>query len=302
LQTNVATVFIGQIIGSGSLTLNGNSSGMLTLSNYANTYTGLTTINGGTLDVSATGSSLAGDVTVNGGTLKLDNNPALSSTATLTLDAVAAVNLNYSGTQTIAALYFGSTSQATGLWGAVTNAGATYTDSRFTGPGLLLVCPAPQTITAASPVCAGFTNTASVPITAGATYAWTVSSGTIISGQTSSTLAYTAWAVGPVTLNCVVTSPCGVTSAGGQNFQVTVNICGLVVQTTNVVYDAVIGTTITGGGVMGANWYLNASGDVTTPLPWPTIQTGTVTINPFTVNDPDAINHSQRFYYLTNSP
>ena len=73
-------------------------------------------------------------------------------------------------------------------------------------------------------------------------------------------------------------------------------------QTTNVVYDAVIGTTITGGGVMGANWYLNASGDVTTPLPWPTIQTGTVTINPFTVNDPDAINHSQRFYYLTNSP
>ena len=53
LQTNTATVFGGQIIGSGSLTLNGNSSGMLTLSNYPNTYTGGTTINGGTLDVSA---------------------------------------------------------------------------------------------------------------------------------------------------------------------------------------------------------------------------------------------------------
>src|ERR1039457_5179377 len=302
LQTNVATVFIGQIIGSGSLTLNGNSSGMLTLSNYANTYTGLTTINGGTLDVSATGSSLAGDVTVNGGALKLDNNPALSSTATLTLATGVAVNLNYSGTQTIAALYFGSTSQATGLWGAVTNAGATHTDSRFTGPGLLLVCPASQTITAASPVCAGFTNTASVPITPGATYAWTVSNGTIVSGGTSSTVTYSAWAVSPVTLNCVVTSSCGVTSPGGQNVNVTVNICGLVVQTTNIVYDAVSGTTITGGGVMGPNWYLNASSDVTTPLPWPTIQTGSVTINPFTVNDPDAINHSQRFYYLTNSP
>ena len=65
------------------------------------------------------------------------------------------VNLNYGGTQTIAALYFGSTPQATGLWGALGNPSATYTDSRFTGTGLLLVCPAPQTITAASPVCAG---------------------------------------------------------------------------------------------------------------------------------------------------
>lgn len=302
LQTNTATVFAGLITGSGSLTLNGNSSGMLTLSNYVNTYTGGTTINGGTLDVT-NGASISGDVTVNSGTLKLDNNAALSSIATLTLDTVAAVNLNYSGTQTIAALYFGSTPQATGLWGAVGNAGATYTDSRFTGTGLLLVCPAPQTITpAASSVCAGATATASVTVTPGATYAWSVNNGTITSGGTSSTVTYTAWAVSPVTLNCVVTSPCGFQSAGGQNVNVTVNICGLVVQTTNVVYDAVNGTTITGTGVMGANWYLNASGDVTTPLPWTTIQSGTVTASPFTVNDPDAINHSQRFYYLTNSP
>jgi autotransporter-associated beta strand protein len=303
LQTNVATVFIGQIIGSGSLTLNGNSSGMLTLSNYANTYTGLTTINGGTLDVSATGSSLAGDVTVNGGTLKLDNNPALSSTATLTLATGVTVNLNYGGTQTISALYFGAAPQATGLWGALGNPSATYTDSRFTGGGLLLVCPAPQTITpATSSVCAGATTTASVPTTSGATYAWSVNNGTIISGGTSSTVTYSAWAVSPVTLNCVVTSSCGATSSGGQNVNVTVNICGLVVQTTNVVYDVVSGTTITGGGVMDANWILNASDDVTAPLPWPTILSGTVHANPFTINDADAINHSQRFYYLTNSP
>lgn len=38
------------------------------------------------------------------------------------------------------------------------------------------------------------------------------------------------------------------------------------------------------------------------PLPWSTLQGGTVTASPFTVTDPDAINHSQRFYYLTNSP
>jgi hypothetical protein len=213
------------------------------------------------------------------------------------------VNLNYSGTETISALYFGATPQATGLWGAVGNAGATYTDSRFTGGGLLLVCAAPQTITpAASAVCAGAATTASVPVTPGATYAWSVYNGTITSGGTSSTVAYTASAVNPVTLNCVVTSPCGVTSAGGQNVNVAVNICGLLMQTTNVVYDAVNGATITGGGVLGANWYLNASSDATAPLPWPTIQSGTIGASPFTVTDPDAINYSQRFYYLTNNP
>jgi autotransporter-associated beta strand protein len=305
LQTNIATVFIGQIIGSGSLTLNGNSSGMLTLSNYANTYTGLTTINGGTLDVSATGASLAGDVTVNSGALKLDNNTALSSTATLTMDATAAVNLNYSGTQTIAALYFGATSQATGLWGAVGNAGATYTDSRFTGSGLLLVCPtSDQTITAAASACAGSTNnTASVTVTPGATYVWSISNGTITAGGTSTAIIYTASTVYPVTLNCVVTSPCGAPSAGGQNVNVPVNICGLVVQSTNnVVYDPVNGATITGTGVMGADWSLNASSDVTAPLPWPIIQYGTITASPFTVTDPNAILYSQQFYYLTNSP
>ena len=100
-----------------------------------------------------------------------------------------------------------------------------------------------------------------------------------------------------------MTLPCGVTSPGGQNVNVTVNICGLIVQSTNVVYDAVNGTTITGTGVMGANRYLNASPDVTAPLPWQTIQTGTVNASPFTIIDSDATNNNpQRFYYLTNSP
>jgi autotransporter-associated beta strand protein len=306
LQTNTTTVFSGLITGSGTLTIKGNSSGTLVLSNYANTYTGLTTINGGTLEGSGSG-SIPGDVTVNyGGTLKLDDPSAMSPTATLTFGAAPGasimLNLNFSGTQTISALY-GPAPQATGLWGAVGNAGATYTDSRIIGPGLLRVCPAPQTITpAASSVCAGATTTASVPVTPGATYAWAVNNGTITSGATSSTVTYNAWATDPVTLNCVVTSPCGAQSAGGQNVNVTVNICGQVVQSTNILYDAVNGATITGMGVMGASWSLNASDDVTTPLPWPIILGGTVTSSPFTVNDPDAINHSQRFYYLTNSP
>jgi autotransporter-associated beta strand protein len=297
LQTNTANIFNGIIVGSGTLTINGNSSGKLTLG-MANSYTGLTTINGGTLDGSVSG-TLPGNVTVNGGTLELDDPAAIASTATLTLASAVTVYLNYSGTETVAALYFGSTNQSTGLWGAVGNAGATYTDSRFTGGGLLLVCPAPdQTITPATPsVCAGATTTASVPITAGATYAWTVNNGTISSGGTSSTVTYVASGPSPVTLDCIVTSSCGVQSPGNQNVNVNVDNCA-----TSIGYDPVNGTTISGVGVVGSAWYLNASTNVTTPLPWPTIQSGTVNSTPFTVNDPDATNYIERFYYLTNSP
>ncbi len=306
LQTNTSTVFSGLITGSGgSLNINGNASGTLILSNYANDYTGLTTINGGTLDISTAGSSIAGNVTVNGGALTLENNAALSTTATLTMAASVTVNLSYSGTQTVAALFFGSTNQATGLWGAPGNAGATFTDSRFTGPGLILVCPVPdQTITpATASVCAGSTTTASVTVTPGATYSWSVNNGTVISGATSPTVTYSAWANNPVTLNCVVTSSCGLQSAGGQNTNVTVNICGQIVQAdTNIVYDPVNGATITGRGVMGATWQMYMSPNANAPLPWLPYGSGTVSSSPFTVNDPDAINFPHRYYYLTNVP
>lgn len=303
LQTNVATVFNGTITGPGTLTINGNGGGKLTLA-LPNSYTGGATINGGTLDGSVSG-SVPGSVQVNGGTLELDDPAAMSSTASLTLGVGVTMNLNYSGTQTISALTLLPTHlPQEGLWGAPGNGGATFTDSRFTGPGLLLVCPAPdQTITpAASSVCAGATTTASVIDTLGATYSWSVSNGTIISGGTSNTVTYSAWANGPVLLNCVVTSSCGAASAGGQNSNVTINVCGPLVQSTNVVYDPVNGATISGTGVMGAAWYLNASTNVAAPLPWPTIQSGTVTASPFTVTDPNAVNQPQQFYYLTNSP
>jgi autotransporter-associated beta strand protein len=302
LQTNTANIFNGTILGPGTLTINGNASGKLTLG-MANSYAGPTTINGGTLDGSVSG-TIPGSVTINGGTLELDDPAALSTTNILTMGTPVTVNLNYTGTQTISALYFGAIQQTNGLWGAVSNMAATYTDSRFTGNGLLLVCPTPdQTIMPAdASVCAGATTTASVTVIPGATYAWTVNNGTIISGAASSTVTYSAWAVNPVTLDCVVTSPCGAQSPGNQNTNVPVNICGLVVQTTNVLFDAVNGTAITGMGVMGANWSLNASDDVSAPLPWPTIQSGTVTSSPFIVDDTDATNYLERFYYLTNSP
>jgi autotransporter-associated beta strand protein len=299
LQTNTANIFNGTILGSGSLTINGNSSGKLTLG-MANSYTGLTTINGGTLDGSVSG-TLPGNVTANGGTLQLDDPAAMSSTATLTLPsspAAGAVKLNFSGTQTISALYFGATAQATGTWGSLTS-GAANPNAAFTGTGLLLVCPTPdQTITPVAPsVCAGATTTASVPTTPGATYSWSINNGTIISGQNSATVTYAASVNSPITLSCVVTASCGAQSPGNQNVNVNVDNCA-----TSIGYDPVNGTTITGNGVLGSGWYLNASTNVTTPLPWPIIQNGIITTSPFTVTDPDATNYIERFYYLTNSP
>jgi autotransporter-associated beta strand protein len=107
-----------------------------------NTYTGPTTNTVGTLEIGATG-SIKGDVTVTGGTLQLDGTANLASTATLNLataPAAGAVNLTYSGSQTIKALYFGATQQASGTWGAV-GSSATHQNAAFnpSGAGILNV-------------------------------------------------------------------------------------------------------------------------------------------------------------------
>ena len=109
----------------------------------ANTYAGGTTISAGTLE-GRVASSIPGNVTNNAGTLKLDNASALASGATLTLassPAAGAVNLNFSGTQTINALYFGTTQQRAGTWAA---SGATYTNAAFAGTGILNVTTGPD--------------------------------------------------------------------------------------------------------------------------------------------------------------
>jgi hypothetical protein len=96
----------------------------------------------------------------------------------------------------------------------------------FASPVTLTVNTIPdQTITpAASAVCAGSTgNTASVTITSGATYAWSITGGTITAGGSSSTVTYTTGTDSAVTLSCVVTSSAGCASAGGQSTSVTVN-------------------------------------------------------------------------------
>jgi autotransporter-associated beta strand protein len=149
IQTN-NTTFAGLILGAGgSLTLGGNSTSTLTLIG-ANTYTGPTAINAGTLEINKTsGIASSTPVTVaNGGVLQLDFNTALKSTATLNLasaPAAGTVNLAFSGTQTIGALYFGATPKAAGTWNAARS-------SAFTGSGDLSVTTGPASSTSRTAV------------------------------------------------------------------------------------------------------------------------------------------------------
>ncbi len=92
----VAGTFAGLITGTGGLTLSSSSTNTLTLSNASNSYSGNTTLNGGTLSIStdsnlgtAPGVATPGKLAFNGGTLK--------NTASFTLDANRGIALNASG-------------------------------------------------------------------------------------------------------------------------------------------------------------------------------------------------------------
>lgn len=134
---------IGVPISNGALAKTGLGTMLL---NIANTYNGGTTISAGTLEGGFAG-SLPGNVTNNAGTLKLDAATALTPGATLALASspgAGAVNLNFSGTQTVNALYFGGTRKAAGAWAA---SGAAHNSAAFTGSGLLNVTTGPASIT-----------------------------------------------------------------------------------------------------------------------------------------------------------
>ncbi len=136
INETTPSTFAGVITGSGgTLTKMGGST--LTLSGV-NNYTGLTSISAGTLELSG---SIAGNVNNSGGVLKLDGATSLASSATVTLaasPAAGAVNLNFIGTQTVSALFYGGVQKTAGTWGG-TGSGASNIDPAFIGTGVLNV-------------------------------------------------------------------------------------------------------------------------------------------------------------------
>jgi autotransporter-associated beta strand protein len=159
IDTNGNTVTIGQALvhstvggdlaTDGGLTKNGT--GTLTLSG-ANTYTGTTTVNAGTLATGSTGTFGAGNVTVlAGAALTFGNNTSIADLATLTFTNTSTINLSFSGTETLASVYDSVT--ATGLADGTYTASALNTAfnvSVFTGAGSFIVSAIPEPATYAA--------------------------------------------------------------------------------------------------------------------------------------------------------
>jgi parallel beta-helix repeat protein len=85
-----------------------------------------------------------------------------------------------------------------------------------------VVCPTPViAITAPPNVCPSATAAASVTAIAGATYSWSISNGTIVSGAGTNAITFTAGATGSVTLSVMVTSDCGAVNSTSANVPIT---------------------------------------------------------------------------------
>jgi autotransporter-associated beta strand protein len=89
-----------------------------TVSIAANTSGGLTKLDTGTLTLSGT-NTYTGNTTVNAGTLVLSQ-PALSASSTVTVASGAALQLNFSVTNTVAGLVLNGVSQAAGVYNSTT--------------------------------------------------------------------------------------------------------------------------------------------------------------------------------------
>ena len=152
-----------------------------------------------------------------------------------------------------------------------------------------------STITAASSVLAGsIGNGASVPATAGATYSWTITGGTITAGAGTRAITFTAGGSGSVVLNSrVVVAATGCSSSGtqtisisGPNPTITVSpeVCANTFNNVASVANAGVGSTyswtIAGGVIL--------SSPLKSSITFETLATGPVTLN-CTITDADGI-------------
>ena len=100
----------------------------------------LTKVGTGTLTL-PTANTYTGDTTVSGGTLSLAT-ASLAATSAVNLSTGSVLNLNFTGTNHITTLLLNGLAQAPGTWGSLTSS-ATNKTSLITGPGLLNIT-APQ--------------------------------------------------------------------------------------------------------------------------------------------------------------
>jgi PKD-like domain len=151
------------------------------------------------------------------------NNGPLCTTQTLLLTASTIAGATYAWTGPNG---FTSSLQNPSIPGVVAANAGTYSVTATVGgqmsaPGqtTVVVNPVPTTpaVTAPPTVMAGSPNwTASVPAHAGSTYSWTITNGTITSGQGTNQITFTAGVAGtPLTLSVTETNASGCVSAAG---------------------------------------------------------------------------------------
>jgi fibronectin-binding autotransporter adhesin len=138
------------ITGSGGLTKAGT--GTLILTGLTNTFSGMTYVGGGTLqvgsgfDFSTLGQS-EGAVVASGAQLSLAGGDMILDTAFIQLEQYGLFNgkvtLLQDVNETIGALYFGETAMPAGTYGAVGSGAGFESDTWFSGTGMLTVVPEP---------------------------------------------------------------------------------------------------------------------------------------------------------------
>lgn len=138
----------GKILSNVTAVVQNSATSTMTVSNAANAY-GETLVSAGTLVVSGSGKLGTGDVSVAGGaTLSLSNNATINDTSDLLFSDLAAINLNFSGTDTIGALGNTSTSTFIGIGTHdATALNAFFGGSVFGGTGSLQVSAVPEPVT-----------------------------------------------------------------------------------------------------------------------------------------------------------
>lgn len=164
-QNSVSTVDVGELNGDAGSGLSGFAGGgtatektwrignLGTSSTFAGaiyeggTTTNLTKVGAGTLTLTgAAANTYTGDTSVLGGTLST-NAATLSDIGDVILVTGATLNLDFVGTDDIDSLFLNGVSQALGTWGAI-GSGATHQTSFITGTGLLNILTFEPTILA----------------------------------------------------------------------------------------------------------------------------------------------------------
>ena len=141
--SNTRELLIGSPIAdnpSGASCLTYSGGGKLTLS-IANTYSGGTTVDAGTLTINNSGTLGRGDVTLNAGTLALVNSAVnvIGDTNTLVIADGAIIALSSGVNEVVRDLYLGNTHASSGTWGSSDSGAGHIDDTHFSGAGIVTV-------------------------------------------------------------------------------------------------------------------------------------------------------------------